>query len=86
MDESDQAQDDPLEDRKEDRRIAEDRRQDHDTAAHVAEASTLKRAFGNDAAQRFLRLRGIHDDLAAEALLDNYDRRRGQRRSGASAR
>lgn len=77
-------QDDPLEERGDDRRVTDDRRQDHDTAAHVAEATDLKRAFGNDAAQRFLRLRGINDDLAAEALLENYDRRKGQRRSGAS--
>jgi hypothetical protein len=77
--------DDPLEDRSDERRMSDDRRQDHDTAAHVAEASNLKRAFGNDAAQRFLRLRGINDELAADALLENYDRRKGQRRTGASA-
>lgn len=87
MDDSDdmQEQQDPLEDRTHERRLADDRRQDHATASHVAEASNLKRAFGNDAAQRFLRLRGINDDLAAEALLENHDRRKNQRRAGASA-
>lgn len=86
MEPSEDIQDDqdPLEERGEERRATEDRRRDHDTAAHVAEASNLKRAFGNDAAQRFLRLRGIHDDLAAEALLENYDRRKNHRRTGAS--
>lgn len=84
MDEPEDIQDDPLEQRSAERRSAAERRQDHDTAAHVAEATSLKRAFGNDAAQRFLRLRGINDDLAAEALLENHDRRKSQRRSGAS--
>ena len=85
MDEPEDIQDDPLEQRSGERRIGDDRRQDHDTAAHVAEAAGLKRAFGNDAAQRFLRLRGIHDDLAAEALLENHDRRKNQRRASAGA-
>ena len=73
--------DDDLQD---ERRLTDDRRQDHDTAAQVTEAAALKRAFGNDAAQRFLRLRGINDDLAAEALLENYDRRQAQRRARAA--
>lgn len=76
---------DPIDDLQDDRRLSEDRRQDHDTAAQVSEAAALKRAFGNDAAQRFLRLRGINDELAAEALLENYDRRQAQRRARAGA-
>lgn len=76
---------DPIDDLQDERRASDDRRRDHDTAAHVAEAASLKRAFGNDAAQRFLRLRGINDDLAAEALLENNDRRKEQRRARAAA-
>ena len=59
----------------------EDRRQDHETAAQVEEAAALKRAFGSDAALRFLKLRGINDELAQEALLENYDRRQQARRN-----
>lgn len=84
MDDQDDIQD-GAQDQPDERRGGEDRRQDLETAAHVAEASGLKRAFGNDAAQRFLRLRGINDELAAEALLENHDRRKNQRRSGAAA-
>lgn len=62
-------------------RRQEDRRQDHETAAQVEEAAALKRAFGSDAALRFLKLRGINDELAQEALLENYDRRQQARRS-----
>lgn len=74
----------PTDDLQDERRLSDDRRQDHDTAAQVTEAAALKRAFGNDAAQRFLRLRGINDELAAEALLENYDRRQAQRRARAA--
>lgn len=66
-------------------RRADDRRQDHDTAAVVAEALACQRAFGNDAAQRFLKMRGIEGDIAQQALLDNYDRRREVRRTSARA-
>jgi len=76
---------DPIDDMVDERRGSGDRRRDHDTAGHVAEATALKRAFGYDAAQRFLRLRGINDDLAAEALLESYDRRQAQRRARAAA-
>ena len=62
-------------------RRQEDRRQDHETAAQVEEAAALKRAFGSDAALRFLKLRGINDELAQEALLENYDRRQAARRA-----
>ena len=62
-------------------RRAEDRRQDHDTAAVVSEALACQRAFGNDAAQRFLKMRGIEGDVAQQALLDNYDRRKAVRRT-----
>ncbi|MFP5391053.1 MAG: hypothetical protein ACLGI6_05850 [Gammaproteobacteria bacterium] len=70
----------------EERRV-EDRRQDHETAAQLQEAADLKRAFGSDAAERFLKLRGINDELAREALLENHDRRQAERRAaGRSAR
>ena len=61
------------------RRQAE-RRQDHETAAQVSEAAALQRAFGSDAAQRFLKLRGIGDQLAQDLLIENYDRRQQARR------
>lgn len=64
-------------------RRADDRRQDYDTAAVVGEALACQRAFGNDAAQRFLKMRGIEGDLAQQALLDNYDRRKEVRRARA---
>ncbi|MGZ8320429.1 MAG: hypothetical protein ACXWVD_15115 [Telluria sp.] len=66
-------------------RRADDRRQDRTTADAVAEALAFQRAFGNDAAQRFLKMRGIEGDIAQQALLDNYDRRRGNRRTMARA-
>lgn len=62
-------------------RRADDRRQDHDTAAMVSEALACQRAFGNDAAQRFLKMRGIEGEVAQQALLDNYDRRKQIRRT-----
>lgn len=64
----------------ENERRKEDRRQDQDTAAQVAEAAALQRAFGSDAAQRFLKLRGINDELAQNLVLENYDRRQLARR------
>lgn len=64
----------------ENERRREDRRQDPETAAQVTEASALQRAFGSDAAQRFLKLRGIGDQLAQDLVLENYDRRQLARR------
>ena len=64
----------------ENERRQEDRRQDHETAAQVSEATALQRAFGSDAAQRFLKLRGIGDQLAQDLLIENYDRRQRARR------
>lgn len=61
-------------------RRSHERRQDHDTASQVTEAAALQRAFGSDAAQRFLKLRGIGDQLAQDLLIENYDRRQMARR------
>ena len=66
-------------------RRQEDRRQDHETASHLQEAIALQRAFGSDAAQRFLKLRGIDGDIAQDALLEAYDRRQAARRTRAAA-
>ena len=62
-----------------------ERRQDLDTAAQVSEAAALQRAFGSDAAQRFLKLRGIGDQLAQDLLIENYDRRQLARRERLDA-
>lgn len=62
-------------------RRTEDRRQDHETAAQVHEAIALQRAFGSDAAQRFLKLRGIDGEIAQNAVLESYDRRQAARRA-----
>ena len=61
-------------------RRQQDRRQDLETAAQVSEAVALQRAFGSDAAQRFLKLRGIGDQQAQDLLIENYDRRQLARR------
>ena len=61
-------------------RRQQERRQDADTAAQITEAAALSRAFGSDAAQRFLKLRGIGDQLAQDLLMENYDRRQLARR------
>ena len=66
-------------------RRADDRRQDLATAGAVNEAIAFQRAFGNDAAQRFLKMRGIEGEVAQQALLDNYDRRQAIRRTEARA-
>ncbi len=55
----------------------QDRRQDEDTASQITEAAALNRAFGSDAAQRFLKLRGIGDRLAQLS----HGRRRSHARS-----
>jgi hypothetical protein len=62
-------------------RRQDDRRQDAQTAAVVGEALACQRAFGCDAAQRFLKMRGIEGEVAQQALLDNFDRRRQNRRA-----
>ena len=62
-------------------RRQEDRRQDHETAAQVHEAIALQRTFGSDAAQRFLKLRGIDGEIAQNAVLESYDRRQAARRT-----
>lgn len=62
----------------------QERRQDRETATQVTEAAALQRAFGSDAAQRFLKLRGIGDQLAQDLLLENYDRRQMARRHRAA--
>lgn len=64
----------------ENERRMQERRQDTDTATQISEAAALQRAFGSDAAQRFLKLRGIGDQLAQDLLLENYDRRQQARR------
>ncbi len=64
-------------------RRREERRQDHETAAQLHEALALQRAFGSDAAQRFLKLRGIADEIAQDALIESYDRRQAARRERA---
>ncbi len=69
----------------ENERRKEDRRQDQETAAQVSEAAALQRAFGSDAAQRFLKLRGIGDELAQDLVLENYDRRQLARRQRTTA-
>jgi hypothetical protein len=61
-------------------RRQQERRQDIETASQITEAAALQRAFGSDAAQRFLKLRGIGDQLAQDLLIENYDRRMQARR------
>ena len=69
----------------ENERRQQDRRQDHETAAQLHEAIALQRAFGSDAAQRFLKLRGIPDEIAQDALIEAYDRRQAARRGRNSS-
>jgi len=64
----------------ENERRQQERRQDLETASQITEAAALQRAFGSDAAQRFLKLRGIGDQLAQDLLIENYDRRQLARR------
>jgi hypothetical protein len=66
-------------------RRQQERRQDTETAAQISEAAALQRAFGSDAAQRFLKLRGIGDQLAQDLLIENYDRRMQARREKLAA-
>ena len=69
----------------ENERRAQERRQDKETATQITEAAALQRAFGSDAAQRFLKLRGIDDQLARDLVLENYDRRQLARRMRLAA-
>lgn len=43
-------------------------RKDTETEAKLREALTMKRAFGDDAARTFLKLRGIDPDLSERIL------------------
>lgn len=45
---------------------------EHETIIRADEKMRLKVAFGDDVAQRFLRLRGIVGDLMQEAVLERY--------------
>ena len=69
----------------ENERRTQDRRQDLETATQVNKALELQRAFGSDAAQRYLQLRGIIGEVAQHALIENYDRRQAARRRAAGA-
>lgn len=53
-----------------------ERRQDHQTATHIAEALIMKRAFGAVAGLEFLRRCGVLEELVSGALADRYERRR----------
>ena len=46
--------------------------QEENTSRAAEEKMRLKVAFGDDVAQRFLRLRGIVGDLMQEAVLERY--------------
>lgn len=43
-------------------------RADRKTEAEIREALAMKRAFGDDTARRFLKLRGIDPDLAERVV------------------
>jgi hypothetical protein len=45
-----------------------DRRHDHDTASKIDEALRVQQAFGNDVAQKYLKLRGIGEEIAQRVL------------------
>jgi hypothetical protein len=62
-----------------------DRRQDLETAAQVHKALEVRRAFGNEAAQRYLELRGIVGEVAQLAIIEANDRRQAERRRMARA-
>jgi hypothetical protein len=66
-------------------RRGQDRRQDHETAAQVHKALEVRRAFGSDAAQRYLELRGIVGEGAQLAIIEANDRRQAERRRLARA-
>ena len=45
-----------------------DRRHDHDTANKIDEALRVQQAFGDDVAQKYLKLRGIGEEIAQRVL------------------
>jgi hypothetical protein len=63
----------------------DERRQDCATADLVTEALRMKRAFGEDAAGEFLRRHGVNAEVAHEALVDRYERRRVVRATGETS-
>jgi hypothetical protein len=46
----------------------EHERKDKDTEAKIREAISMKSAFGDDAARRFLKMRGVNPDLTERIL------------------
>lgn len=46
-----------------------------DTEEAQAHERRMKRAFGDDVAQRFLQLRGVADERAQQALVERYYQR-----------
>lgn len=50
-----------------------------ETTIRADELMRLKVAFGDDVAQRFLRLRGIVGDLMQEAVLERYTAKQAAR-------
>lgn len=46
--------------------------EERETVISIDEQMRLRRAFGDDVAQRFLRLRGIHGDVMQDAVLARY--------------
>jgi hypothetical protein len=56
-----------------------ERRHDSDTAGQIEEALRMQDAFGNDVAQRYLKLRGISDELAQRVLAASDQRLRMRR-------
>lgn len=49
------------------------------TSSISDETMRLKVAFGDDVAQRFLKLRGIHDVIMQEAVLERYANKQAAR-------
>ncbi|MES2148659.1 MAG: hypothetical protein V4508_02595 [Pseudomonadota bacterium] len=61
-----------------------DRRQDYDSAEKIKQALQMQEAFGFDVAQRFLKLRGIGDEVAQRTLIGKYEQRQRERRDLAN--
>lgn len=55
--------------------------EERETVSQVEEKMRLRRAFGDDVAQRFLRLRGIDNEVMRDAVLVRY----AMRQAAASA-
>lgn len=53
-------------------------RKDKETEAKIQQAITMKSAFGDDAARRFLKMRGVNPDLAERVLKAPASRLRHQ--------